>query len=95
MVSRLLRAILILPGTVLVLVPAVLLWSFDSTALRAAPADLGDPRAWLGVLLLASGLGLGVWTGRLFVRVGKGTPAPWDPPARLVIAGLTVTSAIR
>jgi protein-S-isoprenylcysteine O-methyltransferase Ste14 len=87
MVSRLLRAILILPGTVLVLVPAVLLWSSASTALRAAPAGLGDPRACLGVLLLASGLGLGVWTGRLFVRVGKGTPAPWDPPARLVIEG--------
>lgn len=87
MFSRMLLAILVLPTTVLVLVPAVLLWSFHSTALRAAPAGLGDPRGWLGVLLLACGFGLGVWTGRLFVRVGKGTPAPWDPPARLVVDG--------
>lgn len=87
MFSRLLRAVLILPGTVLVLVPALLVWSFQSTALRAAPAGLDDPRFWLGVLLLACGFALGVWTGRLFVRVGRGTPAPWDPPARLVVEG--------
>lgn len=87
MFSRLLRAVLILPGTVLVLVPAVLLWSFEWTALRAAPAELDEPRAWLGLLLLACGFGLGVWTGRLFIRIGKGTPAPWDPPERLVIDG--------
>ena len=87
MVVRVLRAILVLPGTVLVLVPAVLLWSFHATALRATPAGLGEPRAWLGLVLLAFGLGLGVWTGRLFVRIGKGTPAPWDPPARLVVDG--------
>jgi protein-S-isoprenylcysteine O-methyltransferase Ste14 len=87
MFIRMLRTVLILPGTVLVLVPAVLLWLFDATALRAKPAGIDDPRAWLGVLLLACGLGLGVWTGRLFVQVGRGTPAPWDPPERLVVEG--------
>lgn len=87
MFSRLLRAVLVLPGTVLVLVPAILVWSFAATTLHASPAALGNPRAWLGVALLACGLGLAVWTGRLFVRVGKGTPAPWDPPKRLVIEG--------
>ena len=87
MFSRLLRAVLVLPGTVLVLVPAMLVWPFAGTALRASPADPDDPRAWLGLALLGCGLGLAVWTGRLFVRVGKGTPAPWDPPERLVIEG--------
>lgn len=85
MVVRLLRAILILPGTDLLLVPAVLLWSFHATAMRATPAGLGDPDAWLGLLPLACGLG--VWTGRLFVGVGNGTPAPWDPPSRLAVDG--------
>jgi len=87
MVVRLLRAILILPGTALLLVPAVLLWWFQATALRAVPAGPGEPRAWLGMLLLACGLGFAVWTVRLFVQVGRGTPAPWDPPRQLVIEG--------
>jgi protein-S-isoprenylcysteine O-methyltransferase Ste14 len=87
MVVRLLRAILILPGTALVLVPIGLLWSFQATALRAVPAGPGDLRAWLGMLLLACGLGFAVWTVRLFVQVGRGTPAPWDPPQRLVVEG--------
>ena len=28
-----------------------------------------------------------MWTVRLFVRQGEGTPAPWDPPQKLVVAG--------
>jgi len=87
MIARLLRAILVLPGTVLVLIPGVLLWGTRGTVVQAAPAPSSSPRAWLAVLLLGAGLGLAVWTCRLFVRVGKGTPAPWDPPEQLVIEG--------
>jgi protein-S-isoprenylcysteine O-methyltransferase Ste14 len=36
---------------------------------------------------LAFGLGLAVATVRLFVRHGEGTPAPWDPPRKLVVRG--------
>lgn len=84
---RFLRAILILPGTVLVLIPGLLVWLTRGTALAAAPAGVVEWRAWLGSLLVAAGLALGIWTGRLFARVGLGTPAPWDPPQRLVIEG--------
>lgn len=79
---RMLKPVLALPGTVLVLVPALLLW---------ASGTLDGPANALALLVGAVaaliGLSLAVWTARLFVTVGKGTPAPWDPPARLVIQG--------
>ena len=36
---------------------------------------------------MAAGLALVVWTVRLFVTVGQGTLAPWDPTSRLVVRG--------
>jgi len=45
MLIRFLRAILILPGTVLVLVPSMLLWLTRGTALAAAPASVVEWRA--------------------------------------------------
>jgi protein-S-isoprenylcysteine O-methyltransferase Ste14 len=87
MISRLVRAILILPGTVLVVMPALILWLARDTALGARPAGVDDPRFWSGVLLFCAGLVFAVWTVRLFVSVGKGTPAPWDPPQKLVVRG--------
>ena len=41
-----------------------------------------------GVLLFALGLAIIWWTVQAFVRQGKGTPAPFDPPRRLVTSGL-------
>jgi protein-S-isoprenylcysteine O-methyltransferase Ste14 len=87
MISRLVRAILILPGTVLVVVPALILWLARGTALGAWPAGIDDPRSWVGVLLFCTGLVFAIWTCRLFVTVGEGTPAPWDPPRKLVVRG--------
>ncbi len=73
------RAIALLPGTVTVVVPAVLLakgeWGFD--ALRVVA----------GVPLLCTGFALWLWTVRLFARIGRGTLAPWDPTERLVVEG--------
>ncbi len=83
----LLRAILILPGTVAVVVPAVIL-----VATGAHDPFDGSTTAlvMLAVAALAFGLGLAlaVSTVRMFVRIGKGTPAPWDPPKGLVVAGV-------
>jgi len=40
-----------------------------------------------GIALSAVGLALFVSTLRLFVTVGRGTLAPWDPPKHLVVRG--------
>ena len=75
---RHLVAIVVLPGTVCVLIPALLL----------PDADLAPwPAAIIGAALLAGGLGMIAWTVSLFVRIGRGTLAPWDPTTRLVVRG--------
>ena len=83
----LLRAIVILPGTALVFVPALILWLARDGPYRAAFAGPGALRFWLALAIGGCGLALAVWTVRLFVRVGRGTPAPWDPPRKLVVRG--------
>jgi protein-S-isoprenylcysteine O-methyltransferase Ste14 len=76
----LLFAVLV-PGTVLGLVPWRLLaggWG--------GQADVGAAR-YAGVPLLGAGVALMLWCFLDFARRGRGTPAPLDPPVRLVIAG--------
>ena len=70
---------MLLPGTVTIVVPALILW--------LGGWDVRPVTAILGGLLLAAGLFLVVWTIRLFVVVGRGTLAPWDPTAALVARG--------
>ncbi|MDR2451460.1 MAG: isoprenylcysteine carboxylmethyltransferase family protein, partial [Candidatus Accumulibacter sp.] len=76
------RTIVILPGSVLVLFPALGLylsdyrWEFNSIPLFAA-----------GIALLCAGLSLAAWTMWLFAKRGQGTAAPWNPPKRLVVEG--------
>ncbi len=86
-VSRQIRAIALLPGVVVVLVPAVLLGAFGADV----GWDLGGAAAvlsvLLGVALIVGGFGLWLWTVRLFARLGGGTLAPWDPPRTLVVEG--------
>jgi len=87
MFGRVLRAVVVLPGTVLVLVPGLLLYLTRRPGEMfplpvAAPTEL----AVAGFLAL-SGLVGAVWTVSLFARIGRGSPAPWDPPERMVIAG--------
>ncbi len=40
-----------------------------------------------GMVVAAVGAALALWCVATFVLVGQGTPAPFDPPRRLVIAG--------
>ena len=68
---------MVLPGTVTVVVPALLVDDADLSLVRAAT----------GGLVVAAGLTLFAWTLSLFVRIGRGTLAPWDPTRRLVVAG--------
>ena len=69
-------AIVLLPGTVTIVVPALLVDDADVTWL-AIP----------GAALIAAGLAMWAWTVRLFAQIGKGTLAPWDPTQHLVVAG--------
>jgi protein-S-isoprenylcysteine O-methyltransferase Ste14 len=73
------RAIVLLPGTVAVLLPALILASGDGFELGWG--------AVIGVPLIVLGLALWLWTVRLLARIGRGTLAPWDPTRRLVVEG--------
>lgn len=86
---RHLAAILMLPFVVTVLIPA-LLTALTGTfnpgwGLPLLPGFLSGAAA-LG--LMAGGVVLIVTTVRLFVTVGLGTLAPWDPTQRLVVTGI-------
>ena len=50
------------------------------------PAAVG-PWEMVGIILGAAGALLALWCILTFVTVGKGTPAPFDPPRRLVASG--------
>jgi protein-S-isoprenylcysteine O-methyltransferase Ste14 len=83
---RHLLSVLILPVTVVGIVPAWIYRRFDVHIAR--PGTAGD---WMcvsaGALLLLVGIVLFGTSLRGFYLLGHGTLAPWDPPQRLVVAG--------
>jgi len=81
-------AICLLPGTVVVLVPALIVRAADSVSIGwGLPGALAALPVAFGAALLVTGGVLVVWTITLFVRVGRGTLAPWDPTSTLVVQG--------
>ena len=69
-------------GFLLVFLPArVLSWSGI-----ARPATIGVAQV-AGVIVGLSGAGLALWCIGTFIVIGRGTPAPFDPPRLLVDAG--------
>ncbi len=75
---RHLLAVLLCPGVVAVIVPAIIVWRNGEPALVPG---------LLGAVLIGVGIALVAWTVTLFARVGRGTLAPWDPTSRLVVRG--------
>jgi protein-S-isoprenylcysteine O-methyltransferase Ste14 len=75
--------LLVAPGTVLVLIPCLLLRSDVLTI----SISLGAYR-WLGLILALPGLAILLWSFWAFAFIGRGTPAPTDPPKRFVAEGL-------
>lgn len=85
---RHIRAIALLPGTVAVLVPAVILIAGDGPDIAwGLDGVVAAVPVLLGLALIVTGLGFWLWTVRLFARIGKGTLAPWDPTRCLVVEG--------
>lgn len=69
-------------GLVLIYLPARLLsWSGI-----VRPAAIGVPQV-AGMVIGAVGAAVALWCIFTFVSIGRGTPAPFDPPRRLVIQG--------
>jgi len=83
----LLRSIIILPGTTLVFIPAILLWISSNTPYAPKVVSPTSLLFWLAIGLAAVGVGLAIWTVRLLLHYGEGTPAPWDPTRKLVLEG--------
>jgi protein-S-isoprenylcysteine O-methyltransferase Ste14 len=85
---RHLRAILLCPATVTVIVPGLLLWwSGDVEVGWGLPDGVAVIPVLVGAVAIGLGLVLVAWTVWLFATVGEGTLAPWDPTSRLVVRG--------
>lgn len=69
-------------GVVLVFLPASILSSAGVTR----PDTIG-PAQIAGMIMVTVGVSLALWCVLTFAVVGKGTPAPFDPPRRLVVSG--------
>ena len=82
--GAMLKSLLILPFNVLVTVPGVILWifGFDRWEGSAATAAVA-----IGALVLIGATYGMARTSMLFLTQGQGTPAPWDPPKKLVVEG--------
>ena len=78
--------IIALPFTVLIVIPTFLLLSFGH-GLTEYP-EYRQIMFFAGFVPALAGLYLAAETTRAFFTRGKGTPAPWDPPSRLVRTGL-------
>lgn len=73
---------LLMPGTVVLWAPAGMILGFHLG--RPAFNGFGS----LGIASWMLGLAVASWCVRDFARRGQGTPAPYDPPRRLVSIGL-------
>jgi len=69
-------------GLVLVFLPAQLL----SPPGIVRPETIGAPQV-VGMVVAVGGGAIALWCILSFAVVGRGTPAPFDPPRRLVVRG--------
>jgi protein-S-isoprenylcysteine O-methyltransferase Ste14 len=73
---------ILVPGTVAVGIPYLLLTSGIGSV-----HDIGGFR-FTGIVPIVLGIVFYIWTAGDFASIGRGTPAPIDPPRRLVSRGL-------
>jgi protein-S-isoprenylcysteine O-methyltransferase Ste14 len=73
---------IIVPGAVMALIPYLLLSRTPSSFAQIGPFQI------LGLIPMAIGAAIYLRCAWDFASAGKGTPAPIDPPKRLVMRGL-------
>ncbi|CAB5115467.1 hypothetical protein D3OALGA1CA_2238 [Olavius algarvensis associated proteobacterium Delta 3] len=81
------KAIVLLPVPVLIIVPAIILILSRGTIVSPDVQVPTQVTFWVAVDFLTAGIFLAAWSARVIVAVGEGTPAPWEPTRKLVIAG--------
>ena len=85
---RVILSLLALPFVVIVIVPGVILFfenEFSWTGWTRYSRNF--VLTIISITLFMLGVILFFWTNRLFIRKGRGTLAPWDPPREFVIVG--------
>jgi protein-S-isoprenylcysteine O-methyltransferase Ste14 len=89
-ISKHLRAIALLPGMVLGVIPTSLQWFGGLDSIHHWKNFPASKKILLpiGITYMCLGLFLMVATIKLFATVGQGTLAPWQPTRRLVVQGV-------
>ncbi len=72
----------IIVGLVVIFLPAEIV---DRSGVT--PASPRGMIQFAGATIILAGVGLALWCALTFAVLGRGTPLPFDPPRRLVIAG--------
>ncbi len=88
MKTTLIKAIIILPGTAMVYVPALIIWLTWNTSYAASFPPTSAIKWLAGLPFAAAGLILMFRTMWLFAaKGGGGTPAPWEPINNFIVLG--------
>lgn len=87
MKQRLIVSLIVLPGVVAIVIPAVILYATRGAGFLTS-LTLNVLFVIPGWPILSMGLYLASRSMSLFAIIGKGTLAPWDPPKKLVIQGV-------
>ncbi len=74
--------ILLVPGFLLGIVPVFVIPKIPGIGLAAGPWT------WAAIPFWLAGIAAVAWCAADFVRKGRGTPVPLDPPKELVVSGL-------
>ena len=81
------KVVLILPGNVLITIPLIIYFLTKETYSYHL-INLSSVLFYISLLFLILGLWLAIWSVRTFYNFGgEGTPGPWKPVSRLIIAG--------
>ncbi len=86
---RLIKVFFIAPFNIMIVLPGLILWFSRQTGFLASLNWRFD-LFWgiLGAGLISVGIVIAWSCVSLFADYGDGTPAPWDPPKRLVVRGM-------